>query len=611
MSNIPRDFPPLPHAPWPPNVVLAYQRIKGAFDYGLTLFEHETGNEHQLTAASEGLVNDVVPLLDQLELDGVPRAFTEACANVIGPLACELKLAALAAQGIDRRNVVFVDPVEEIHTGKRGRPEKRVNVDLMKEAFASDRNISKKAFAASLGIHRTVLAKKMKAAGIKKKYDPMTDEDLDVFVSEHKAAKPANGRRYIVAALRNRGLRIQKERVRKSLARVDALGQMLRKKTIRRRTYSVPRPNHLWHCDGHHKLILWGFVIHGFVDGYCRTITGMRASTNNRASTVLDVFKEAIAIYGTPYRVRGDRGGENVKVSVWMILHRGPNRASFMWGSSTHNTRIERLWVEVGTQFARPWRAFFIRLGDLHRLDRKNAAHIWLLHLLFLDSLNADCREFQELWNRHPISGRQGNDQSPKDMRFQGMLDSGEYIDPMQGIHPDTIDRYYGVEGPEVVRQPGQTGAGHEEDEDENAWVDEPEGLVDAVTDDLAHNIRHPPVKVAKHKNPFRLATTEQAFYNALNEYQTNNVIPEGYGVLEAEWEDEMYPVLESINPGTRGKELIIALPRDIWLPRAILFVQALDVMTRCIWNEEASLGPREAEDDDVSSSSSDEDIDD
>ncbi|KAK7020914.1 hypothetical protein R3P38DRAFT_3197407 [Favolaschia claudopus] len=293
---------------------------------------------------------------------GVPRAFTQACANVIGPLACELKLAALAAQGIVR------------------------------------------ATAAMLSL-LTLLKR---------------------FIRENEGDRKTRA--------------------------------------------TVPRSIHLWHCDGHHKLILWGFVIHGFVDGYCRTITGMRAS--NRASTVLDVFKEAIA----PYRVRGDRGGENVKVSVWMILHRGPNRASLMWRSSTHNTRIKRLWV---TQFARQWRAFFIRLGDLHRLDRKNAAHIWLLHLLFLDSLNADCREFQELWNRHPISGRQGNDQSPK-----GMIDSGEYVDPMQGIHPDTIDRYYGVDGPEVVRQPGQTGAGHEEDEDEdeNAWVDEPERLVDAVT---------------------------------------------------------------------------------------------------------------------------------
>lgn len=79
---------------------------------------------------------------------------------------------------------------------------------------------------------------------------------------------------------------------------------------------------------------------------------------------------------------------------------------------STHNTRIERLWVEVGSQFARRWRAFFYRLEALHGLDRQNPHHLWLLHLLFLDLINADCADFWDEWNCHPISG-EGHDQSP------------------------------------------------------------------------------------------------------------------------------------------------------------------------------------------------------
>ena len=62
-------------------------------------------------------------------------------------------------------------------------------------------------------------------------------------------------------------------------------------------------------------------------------ITGLQASNNNLADTVLDVFKNAVYQYGLPSRVRGDRGGENVKVSVYIIKKRGPNRASFMWGT--------------------------------------------------------------------------------------------------------------------------------------------------------------------------------------------------------------------------------------------------------------------------------------
>jgi hypothetical protein len=124
------------------------------------------------------------------------------------------------------------------------------------------------------------------------------------------------------------------------------------------------------------------------------------------------MFIDAILKYGIPFRVRGDRGGENRDVSILMILLRGLNRASFMWGSSVFNTRIERMWVEVGKRFVRNWRAFFIRLERHHLLERKNTHHRWLLHYLFLDLINEDCQKFCEEWNAHPIS-RKGGGKSP------------------------------------------------------------------------------------------------------------------------------------------------------------------------------------------------------
>jgi hypothetical protein len=55
---------------------------------------------------------------------------------------------------------------------------------------------------------------------------------------------------------------------------VDRLGQILRThNTIDRQKYSVPHSNYMWHLDGHHKLIKWGVVIHGIVDGYCHTVS--------------------------------------------------------------------------------------------------------------------------------------------------------------------------------------------------------------------------------------------------------------------------------------------------------------------------------------------------
>jgi hypothetical protein len=70
------------------------------------------------------------------------------------------------------------------------------------------------------------------------------------------------------------------------------------------------------------------------------------------------------------------------------------------------------MWVEVGTQFVRRWRAFFARLERIHFLNIEDPCHLWLLHDLFLPMIEADCDAFREEWNAHPISGLPG-DRSP------------------------------------------------------------------------------------------------------------------------------------------------------------------------------------------------------
>ncbi|KAJ6571526.1 hypothetical protein B0H19DRAFT_870972, partial [Mycena capillaripes] len=63
-------------------------------------------------------------------------------------------------------------------------------------------------------------------------------------------------------------LKIQRWRVRGAMKRIDNLGSVLRRhQTVDPRKYSVPHSNYLWHLDGHHKLIRWGIVIHGIIDG--------------------------------------------------------------------------------------------------------------------------------------------------------------------------------------------------------------------------------------------------------------------------------------------------------------------------------------------------------
>ena len=73
----------------------------------------------------------------------------------------------------------------------------------------------------------------------------------------------------------------------------------------------------------------WRMVIHGGIDGFSRLIVYLHCSTNNRASTVLELFEEGVAKYGLPSRVRSDKGMETVDVAWYMLTHpsRGPDRA--------------------------------------------------------------------------------------------------------------------------------------------------------------------------------------------------------------------------------------------------------------------------------------------
>ncbi|KAJ7221834.1 hypothetical protein B0H12DRAFT_1031431 [Mycena haematopus] len=119
----------------------------------------------------------------------------------------------------------------------------------------------------------------MKEHNVLSKFSQLSRATLDAFVKQFRAEKPDSEIRYLIRFLRAKGHRIQRRRVFASVHRIDRLGRTLRRRsTIPRTKYHVSRPNAVWHLDGHHKLILWGFVIHGIVDGYSRTVDDFRPS---------------------------------------------------------------------------------------------------------------------------------------------------------------------------------------------------------------------------------------------------------------------------------------------------------------------------------------------
>lgn len=144
------------------------------------------------------------------------------------------------------------------------------------------------------------------------------------------------------------------------------------------------------------------------------------------------------------------------------------------------------------------------------------------------------------------------------------------------GIHPSVLSMYYGTEGEVISRQPGQTGAGHAESDDE---------LESRIADDQTPDIRHEAVEVPSHRCPFAgNSDLESLFHASLKEIQLYNIIPTGYGVDEHDLED--YPVREEIRLGRGGKVISVILPTAIWWPRAVQWAQGLDLMTRLIIDE-------------------------
>lgn len=140
-----------------------------------------------------------------------------------------------------------------------GRPRKVIDSDWLEDALSPRRKITFKRLAVALGMHRNTLQRHLKKHNVHQRFSAIRNADLDILVKTFKIHKPDSGLRYLVGFLRSHSVRVPRHRMRSSMHRVDVVGQMLRRrKVIQRRKYAVPRSNHLWHLDGHHKLILWG-----------------------------------------------------------------------------------------------------------------------------------------------------------------------------------------------------------------------------------------------------------------------------------------------------------------------------------------------------------------
>lgn len=119
-------------------------------------------------------------------------------------------------------------------------------------------------------------------------------------------------------------------------------------------------------------------VIHGAIDGFSRMVLYVHCC-NNKAATVLSLFKQAVNEYGLPSRVRTDQGLENVEIAKLMLIERGFDRGSILVGASVHNQRIERLWRDVFMAVSQLYYRLFYHMESAALLDPLNSVHLFAL----------------------------------------------------------------------------------------------------------------------------------------------------------------------------------------------------------------------------------------
>ncbi|KAJ7999927.1 hypothetical protein DPEC_G00199480 [Dallia pectoralis] len=332
-------------------------------------------------------------------------------------------------------------------SGRRGRPGIAITRQqikfLMRQGYTVRRMAQLMKCSASLLYKRTI------ALGLpirSSRSSSLTNEELEHYIRRLHKQYPRSGNEMMRALLRAEGLFVTRQRVRVMLTYIDPAAAARRwSATVARRTYHVPFPNSLWHMDGNMRLIRWGLVVHGAIDGYSRLVTFLNCNTDNKAVTVLTQFLKATCLYGLPSRVHSHHGGENTQVALFMNIVQGEERRSHITGESVHSQRIERLWRDVFLHVLHYFYNEFYSLEDAATLDPQNDIHKLSLHLTYLPEIQSRLNMFREAWNQHSL--RTEHNRTPSQIWTEGMLTNMEADStPINNVFGDDPYREQNVE---------------------------------------------------------------------------------------------------------------------------------------------------------------------
>jgi hypothetical protein len=190
--------------------------------------------------------------------------------------------------------------------------------------------------------------------------------------SKMDTAEKLHGYRLMHLQCLQSGYTVTQENIRLILKIIDPIGVQLRKRgRLRRRTYTNPGPNFMWHVDSYDKLKPFGICINGCIDGFSRCMIWLEAhKTNSDPALIAGYFIKAVeSRMGCPKRIRADLGTENGHMEQMQKFLRYEHfdefaSRSFLYGSSNHNQRIEAWWSYPRSHHAQFWMSLFKGLKE-------------------------------------------------------------------------------------------------------------------------------------------------------------------------------------------------------------------------------------------------------
>ena len=211
--------------------------------------QRSTGQNDQIQFRLDWLYNSVVRYCDNIPSGEAVLALLQEAKELLIENendSCSEKAEKVAFQA------------EVAATGEQGRPRFIIAKDQLE--FLLDLGFKSGEIASLLGVSESTVKRRIREYGIfvRQRYSTITDETLDGVVEGLMREFPNCGYKRMTGLLLNAGHRIQQNRIRECMRRVNPEGVLLRVlelRTVRRRRYQVSGPLALWHIDGNHKLI--------------------------------------------------------------------------------------------------------------------------------------------------------------------------------------------------------------------------------------------------------------------------------------------------------------------------------------------------------------------